>query len=67
MFARIVKLISRLQKKEEFLKKWRPATRTQQIAAGNGMTHDEAMLGWARGLAIILLSRVDRTRDFNSW
>jgi hypothetical protein len=32
----------------------RPATRTQQVAAGNGMTHGEAMLEWARGLALIL-------------
>jgi hypothetical protein len=54
MFARIVKCIPRLQKKEEFLKKWRPATRTHQVTAINGITHDEAMLEWARGLAIIL-------------
>ena len=54
MFARIVKCIPRLQKKEEFLKKYRPATRTQQVAASNGVTHDQAMLEWARGLALIL-------------
>ena len=54
MFARIVKCIPRLQKKEEFLKKCRPATRTQQVAASNAMTNDEAMLEWARGLALIL-------------
>jgi hypothetical protein len=54
MFARIVKCIPRLERKEEFLKKWRPAARTRQVAAGNGMTHDEAMLEWARGLALIL-------------
>jgi hypothetical protein len=54
MFARIVECIPRLEKKEEFLKKLRPATRTQQVAAGSGMTHDEAMLEWARGLALIL-------------
>ena len=54
MFARIVNCIPRLERKEEFLKKWRTATRTRQVAAGNGMTHDEAMLEWARGLALIL-------------
>jgi len=54
MFARIAKCIPRLQKKEEFLKKCRPATQTQQVVAGNAMTHDEAMLEWARGLALIL-------------
>jgi hypothetical protein len=56
MFARIVECIPRLEKKQEFLKKLRPATRTQQVAAGNGMTHDEAMLKWARGLALILFA-----------
>ncbi|MBZ5614933.1 MAG: hypothetical protein LAO23_13060 [Acidobacteriia bacterium] len=55
MFARIVKCIPSLGKAEEFLKKLRPATRTQQVVAGNGMPHEEAMLEWARGLAIILL------------
>jgi hypothetical protein len=54
MFARIVKCIPTLEKKTEFLKKWRPVTRTQQIAAGNAVTHDEAMLEWARGLALVL-------------
>ena len=54
MFARIVECIPSLEKKEEFLKKLRPATRTQQVAAGNGMTNGEAMLEWARGLALIL-------------
>jgi hypothetical protein len=54
MFARIVNCIPRLERKEEFLKKWRPAARTRQFAAGNSMTHDEAMLEWARGLALIL-------------
>jgi hypothetical protein len=54
MFARIVKCIPRLERNEEFLKKWHLAPRTQQAAAGNGMTHDEAMLEWARGLALIL-------------
>jgi len=54
MFARIVKCIPTLEKKEEFLTKARPATRTQQVAAGNGLTHDEAMLEWARGLALTL-------------
>ena len=54
MFARIVKCIPRLEKKEEFPKKPRPATRTQQVAAGNGMTHNDGMLEWARGLALIL-------------
>ena len=54
MFARIAECIPSLQKKEEFPKKLRPATRTPRVAAGNGMTHDEAMLEWARGLALIL-------------
>ena len=54
MFARIVQCIPRLERKEEFLKNWRPAPRTQKVTAGNGMTHDEAMLEWARGLALIL-------------
>jgi hypothetical protein len=55
MFARIVECIPNLEKKkEEFLKKLRPAIRTQQVAAGNAMTHEEAMLEWARGLALIL-------------
>ncbi len=67
MFARIVKCIPRLRKKEEFLKKGRPATRTHQVTAINGMTHDEAMLEWARGLAIILIPRVGSTRDFDCW
>ena len=54
MFARIVKCIPRLERKEEFLKNWRQAPRTQKVAAGNGMGHEEAMLEWARGLALIL-------------
>ena len=54
MFARILKYIPTLEKKTEFLKKWRPATQTQHVVAGNAMTHDEAMLEWARGLALIL-------------
>jgi hypothetical protein len=54
MFARIGKFIPRLEKKEEFLKKSRPAIRTPQVATGNGMPHDEAMLEWARGLVLIL-------------
>jgi hypothetical protein len=55
MFARIVECIPSLKKKkEEFLKKLHPAIRTQQVTAGNGMTHDEAMLEWARGLALTL-------------
>jgi hypothetical protein len=54
MFARIVECIPSLEKKAEFLKELRPATRTQQTAAGNGMTHDQATLEWARGLALIL-------------
>jgi hypothetical protein len=54
MFARIVECIPSLEKKEEFLKKLRLATRTRQVAAGNGMIHEVAMLKWARGLAFIL-------------
>jgi len=54
MFARIVNCSPSLEKKKDFLKKSRPAIRTQQNAAGSSMTHDEVMLGWARGLALIL-------------
>ena len=54
MFARIFNCIPTLEKKTKFLKKWRPATRTQQVAASNGVTHDQEMLEWARGLALIL-------------
>ena len=54
MFARIAKCIPKLERKEEFLKNWRQAPRTQKVAAGNGMTHDESILEWARGLAFIL-------------
>ena len=54
MFARIVQYIPRLERKEEFLKNWRQAPRTQKVAAGNGMTYEEALLEWARGLALIL-------------
>jgi hypothetical protein len=53
MFARIVKCIPRLQKKEEFLKKWPPTLRTRRATAINGMTHDQATLEWARGLVFI--------------
>ena len=54
MFARIVKYIPRLEKEEEFLKLHAP-TRTQQIAASR-MTHDGAILKWARELALILFA-----------
>jgi len=54
MFSQIVSYLSSLGKKEEFPKKLRPATRAHQVAAGNGMIHDELMLEWARGLAIVL-------------
>lgn len=54
MFARIVEYIPSVEKKAESLKKLHPATRAQQVAAGNGMTHDEVTLEWARGLALIL-------------
>lgn len=54
MFARIVECIPSLEKTEEVLKKLRPATRRQHVTAGNGMTYGEAMLEWARGLALIL-------------
>jgi hypothetical protein len=55
MFTRIVQWIPKLdRKKEELLKRLHPATRRHPAVAGNGITHDEAMLEWARGLAIIL-------------
>jgi hypothetical protein len=54
MFARIVECIPSLKKKEYFANKLHLATRTHQVESGNGMTHDEAMLEWARGLAFIL-------------
>ena len=55
MFARIAECIPILKKqKDDFLKKLRPVIRTQPVAAGNGMTHEEAMLEWARGLTLIL-------------
>jgi hypothetical protein len=54
MSARIVDWISSLGKKSEFPKKLRPAARTQQAGVGSGTIHDEAMLDWARGLALIL-------------
>jgi hypothetical protein len=56
MFARVVECIPRLENREEFLKKSRPSTSMQQIEAGNGTTHDEAMLKWARELALILFA-----------
>ena len=54
MFARIVECIPSLKKTEDFVKKLHLATRTHQVESGNGMTHDEAMLEWIRGLALIL-------------
>ena len=54
MFARIVECIPSLQKKEEFLKNLPPATRTHQVEDRDGMSQNEVMLEWARGLAIVL-------------
>jgi hypothetical protein len=54
MLARIVDWISSLGKKSKFPKKLRPSARMQQAAAGSGTIHDEAILEWARGLAIVL-------------
>ncbi len=53
MFARIVECIPRLENKEEFLKKSPPSARMQPIEAG-GAGNDEAVLKWARELALIL-------------
>jgi hypothetical protein len=67
MFARIVKCIPKLEKEEGFLKAWRPATRTQQVAASNGVDPRPGNAGMGTRTGAYLISRVDRARGFDCW
>lgn len=52
MHARFLERIPNLLRKEEFLKKLRPATR--RPVAAHGMTHEESTLECLRGLTFLL-------------